>query len=91
MTGKRGVLCWVLVVLIAGCVGAQAQKGCERSGYRAVEGITAESNANGVTLTWTGEANEQLRAKFALRDGQPVVQELAARRPAAPGWCWARI
>ncbi len=88
MTGKRVVLCWVLVLLIAGCVGAQAQKGCERSGYRAVEGITAESNANGVTLTWTGEANEQLRANFALRDGQPVVRELAAR---ANGGAWVGL
>jgi hypothetical protein len=79
MTGKRGVVCWVLVLLIAGCAGAQGQKGCDRSGYRAVSGISAESSTDGVTLTWAGEANEQLRANFALRDGQPVVRELAAR------------
>jgi hypothetical protein len=33
-----------------------------------------------VTLNWQGEAQQELRAQFALRDGQPVVEELAARK-----------
>ena len=32
-----------------------------------------------MTISWPGESNEQLRAQFTIRDGQPVVQELAAR------------
>ena len=32
-----------------------------------------------MTISWAGESNEQLRAQFTIRDGQPVVQELAAR------------
>jgi hypothetical protein len=31
-------------------------------------------------MTWQGEGGQQLRAQFALRNGQPVVQELAARQ-----------
>jgi hypothetical protein len=88
MTRKCLLLCGVLVLLTAGSVGAQEQKGCEHSGYRPVAGITAESNANGVTLTWPGEKGEQLRARFALRDGQPVVGELAAR---AAGGAWVAL
>jgi hypothetical protein len=34
-----------------------------------------------VTLTWQGEVKDELRASFGLRDGQPVVEELAARKP----------
>ncbi len=79
MTGKRGVFCWVLVLLIAGSVSARGENGCDRSGYRAVNGISAEPGADGVTLTWPGEKGEELRARFTLRDGQPVVGELAAR------------
>lgn len=79
MWSKVGVVCWGLVLLIAGPVWAQGTSGCERSGYRPVNGISAETSAGGVTLTWPGEGNEQLRASFALQDGQPVVRELAAR------------
>lgn len=85
MLGKRGVLCWVLVVLIAGPVWAQVSRGCDRSGYRAVSGISAETVASGVVLTWPGEGQEELRASFAVRNGQPVVRELAARA-AAGAW-----
>lgn len=77
MAGKRGVLCCFLVLLIAGSV--RGEDGCGRAGYRAVSGISVASTDNGETLTWPGEGNEQLRASFALRDGQPVVRELAAR------------
>jgi hypothetical protein len=53
---------------------------CNMQGYKAVEGIRAESARSGVTLTWQGERQQELRAQFALRDGQPVVAELAARK-----------
>ena len=37
-------------------------------------------------MTWQGERREQLRASFTIRDGQPVVQELAgAEGQAATG------
>jgi hypothetical protein len=53
---------------------------CNMQDYKAVEGIRAESARSGVTLTWQGERQQELRAQFALRDGQPVVAELAARK-----------
>ena len=52
---------------------------CDRQGLTPVAGMTAEQTGNSVTLVWTGEANQQLRASFAIRDGQPQVVELAAR------------
>jgi hypothetical protein len=53
---------------------------CNMQGYKAVDGLTAVAARGGVTVTWQGEAQQELRAEFALRDGQPVVAELAARK-----------
>jgi hypothetical protein len=52
---------------------------CSLKGYKPVEGMKAEAGPDAVTLTWSGEAGQQLRAQFSIRDGQPVVKELAAR------------
>jgi hypothetical protein len=53
---------------------------CNMKDYKAVDGVRAVATAGGVTLSWQGEAQQQLRAQFALRDGQPVVVELAASK-----------
>ncbi|MGD0841664.1 MAG: hypothetical protein ABSA32_10935 [Candidatus Acidiferrales bacterium] len=62
----------------AGVAGAQAQT-CDLHDYKPVDGVTAQTNAGVVTLTWQGEAGAELRARFAIRNAQPVVIELAAR------------
>src|SRR5438067_767439 len=54
---------------------------CDMSGYKPMEGLRAESSQGAVTLTWLGENRDELRARFALRESQPVVRELAARKP----------
>ena len=69
---------------LAGTVSAQAVN-CNLREYKSVPGITATASHGSVELTWPGERGEELRATFALRDGQPVVEELAARRSAAAG------
>src|SRR3984957_15052583 len=65
--------------LMAGACGAQALD-CNMQGYKSVDGLKAEADHGSVTLTWTGEAEQELRARFALRGGQPVVEELVARK-----------
>ena len=65
---------------------------CDMQGYKPADGLRAEAAHGGVTVTWEGEGQQELRAGFALRDGQPVVTELAARKAGGdPGWCWAKI
>ena len=59
---------------------------CDMKDYRAAEGLRAAVAGGGVSLTWQGEGGQELRASFGLRDGQPVVQELAARKA---GGSWA--
>jgi hypothetical protein len=55
---------------------------------RAVDGLRAAASGGGVTLTWMGERDQELRAEFGLRDGQPVVEELAARKA---GGTWVEL
>ena len=50
---------------------------CDLAGYKAQDGLKAQMRAGLLEVTWQGERREQLRAVFTIRDGQPVVQELA--------------
>jgi hypothetical protein len=73
-----------LALALAATTAASAQGlTCNMQAYQAADGLTATAGPNAVTLAWTGESGQQLRAQFALRDGQPIVQELAAREPGA--------
>src|SRR5437660_1277340 len=64
--------------LAAGLAAAQPVN-CDMGQYKAVEGLKAENRNGAVHLAWQGERGDQLRASFTIRDGQPVVLELAAR------------
>jgi len=78
----------VLSLAMLCVVGAAQDVKCDMREYKAVDGLTAAASGGGVTLTWTGEAGHELRAAFALRDGQPVVEELAARKA---GGAWVDL
>src|SRR5215469_5249652 len=63
------------VVMLSVVVGAQAT--CDRHAFKAVSGINVEENRESISLLWSGESGEQPRARFAVRNGQPMVSELA--------------
>src|ERR1017187_8732099 len=67
----------VLAVMFSGLACAQP---CDLNAYKPVDGIKAEATAGATQVTWQGERDQQLRAQFAIRDGQPLIQELAARK-----------
>ncbi len=69
---------WI-AIMMAGVAAAQEPL-CEMGGYKPQEGLKAQARSGGVEVQWTGERGQELRARFALRAGQPVVQELAARK-----------
>ena len=75
------VLC---LALVSGVAGAQTSD-CNLQGYKPMDGLKAEASGESVVLNWQGESGQQLRASFGIRDGQPVVEELAAR---AAGGQW---
>jgi hypothetical protein len=53
---------------------------CDLSGYKEQDGLRAQMRNEALELTWRGERQNELRAVFAVRNGEPVVQELAVRR-----------
>ena len=56
--------------------------------YRRDDG--RDSRQDALTVTWAGTNNSEVRARYAIENGQPRVRELAARRPAGNGPCSAR-
>jgi hypothetical protein len=70
----------VLGISLAASAAAAQTLHCDMQGYKPVEGVTVTSAANSIELAWPGEKGQQLRARFTLRDGQPIIQELAAQK-----------
>jgi hypothetical protein len=70
----------ILIGLLITATGAAQELNCDMAGYKPQEGLKAQVHAGVLELTWQGERQEQLRAAFAIRNGQPMVEELAARR-----------
>ena len=56
---------------------ASAAPLCDLGGGASSAGLSADANAHALTLTWEGEAGATLRARFGVRDGQPLIGELA--------------
>ncbi|MEJ7608593.1 MAG: hypothetical protein WKF37_20560 [Bryobacteraceae bacterium] len=59
---------------------AKAQLNCDLNTYKAQDGLKAQMKGGLLLVAWQGERREQLRAAFTIREGQPLVQELAARK-----------
>ena len=74
---KGGV--WLLVVAYLSTMAVAQGLKCNFDGYKPVEGLHAGMNRGSLEMTWQGEAGQELRATFSIRDGHPVVQQLAAR------------
>ena len=61
-----------------------APAACDLTGYHALPGLTAVNGADGVTVTWDGERDRDLRLRLAIDDGTPTIRELAIRRKGSP-------
>jgi hypothetical protein len=69
----------ILVLSSAAALCAQPLA-CDMSAYKPQDGLRAEMRNGAVELSWNGAAGQQLRASFAVRDGQPLIAEMAARK-----------
>ena len=59
---------------------------CDLGRYTPLAGLTAAVEQDILTVTWLGAANSEIRARYAIDRGQPVVRELAVRTAGGP---WA--
>ena len=67
------------IILFSRLAGAQTIS-CDMAAYKPVAGLEAAAHAGELDVTWAGERGETLRAEFVIRDGQPVVRELAVEK-----------
>lgn len=67
------------VVLGAGVLSAQSLN-CDLKEYQAADGLKADLRSGALEVSWRGERDHDLRAIFTLRDGSPLLRELAARK-----------
>src|SRR5690242_2868935 len=67
------------LLLVATAAAAQSTT-CDLSAYKPQDGLKAESRNGALEVLWTGARGQELRAAFAVRNGQPTIAELAARK-----------
>jgi len=61
---------------------------CDMTQYKATTGLTAAMEQDLLTVTWSGQAGTELRARYAVDRAQPVVRDLAVRKQGGP---WAAL
>ena len=68
-----------LMLAVLACSAASAQN-CDFKDYKPTDGLKAEMQSGVLELAWQGYGDQQLRAQFTVRGGQPTIHELAARK-----------
>ena len=61
---------------------------CATSDYKTTPGLIAEQTGNGLTLTWDGNRDQEVRMSLIIDNGTPTIQQLAIRRK---GGTWATV
>ena len=67
---------------------ARAPLRCDLSHYRPAAGLIASAADDVLTVSWTGDAASELRARFGIAGGQPVMRALQVR---SSGGRWGTI
>src|SRR5262245_37924730 len=53
---------------------------CDFTQFKSAPGLTAAVVDNLLAVSWRGDANQELRLRFTLADGRPVVRDLSIRK-----------
>jgi hypothetical protein len=56
--------------------------------YHASSGLTAAIDQDALVVAWTGQGNSEVRVRYAIDNGQPVLRDLSTRKP---GGQWATL
>jgi hypothetical protein len=61
---------------------------CDLAQYKATTGLTAAIEQDALVVMWAGQGGSEVRARYAIQNGQPVIRDLAVRRQ---GGQWATL
>src|SRR5262245_2366481 len=53
---------------------------CDMTQYKEGPGLTASLEQDLLVVTWAGQAGSDVRARYAIANGQPVVRDLSVRK-----------
>jgi hypothetical protein len=53
---------------------------CNLSQYKAAQGLTAAVEQDSLLVSWNGQNGADLRARYAIDSGQPVIRDLAVKK-----------
>ncbi|MFZ1938671.1 MAG: hypothetical protein WBA18_16860 [Terracidiphilus sp.] len=69
-----------LIAALCACAAAAQGQKCDTKDWKPIAGVSFAASGRSVEVTWPGEQGQENRARFALHDGKPVIEELAARK-----------
>jgi hypothetical protein len=77
-------------VTVAGptTAGAADALACDMAQYKSSSGLTAAMDQNVLTVAWNGQNGSEMRTRYAVDGGQPIVRELAVRKA---GGSWVTL
>jgi hypothetical protein len=61
---------------------------CDLTQYKAATGLTATVADNVLVVSWRGDRSVELRARYAIANGEPSIRDLAVRKP---GGAWILV
>src|SRR5262245_61690760 len=61
---------------------------CDLRDYKSQPGLTAAIADDLLVVTWKGDRDAEIRARYAIDAGQPVVRDLAVRKASG---AWATL
>src|SRR4029079_15959919 len=77
------VIATVLVALVAVSASADPLT-CNLNAYKAPAGLSASAADNTLAVTWEGEKGAELRMRFGIDGGAPLIREIAVRKNGGP-------
>src|SRR5258705_10548751 len=66
------------IIEVRGAAGALT---CDLAGYTAAQGLTAAVEQDLLVVSWSGQGAAELRARYAIESGQPVIRDPGIRKP----------
>jgi hypothetical protein len=58
---------------------------CNLSKYKAAQGLAAVVDQDALVVSWSGQNGADLRVRYAIDGGQPVIRISRSRNPAGSG------
>jgi hypothetical protein len=89
MSSKRLLVsAGLAATLAAGPLVSADSMNCNLSQYKAAPGLTAAIEQDTLVVSWSGQSGADVRARYAIDAGQPVVRELAIKKA---GGSWTTL